>query len=96
MDISAILPIVNERDNLRILLPRIDASLEREKLSYEIVVIDGNSIDGTREAENLGARVVTERRRGFAGALVFASRYTRRGWSIRHSLALDQPKAETG
>ena len=70
MDISVILPVVNERDNLRILLPRIHASLEREKLSYEVVVVDGNSIDGTREAaEDLGARVVTERRRGFAGAL---------------------------
>ena len=70
MDISVILPVVNERDNLRILLPRIHASLEREKLSYEVIVVDGNSIDGTREAaEDLGARVVTERRRGFAGAL---------------------------
>ena len=45
MDISVILPVVNERDNLRILLPRIRASLEREKLSYEVVVVDGNSID---------------------------------------------------
>jgi dolichol-phosphate mannosyltransferase len=70
MDISVVIPVVNECDNLRILLPRVRASLEREKLSYEIVVVDGNSIDGTREAaEALGARVVAERRRGFAGAL---------------------------
>src|SRR5271170_6817190 len=70
MDISVILPVLNESDNLRILLPRIRTSLEREKLSYEIVVIDGGSIDGTREtAEALGARVVAERRRGFAGAM---------------------------
>ena len=70
MDISVILPVINERDNLLILLPRIQASLEREKLSYEIIVVDGNSIDGTREAaEDLGARVVRERRPGFAGAL---------------------------
>src|SRR5271170_3783314 len=70
MDISVILPVLNESDNLRILLPRIRTSLEREKLSYEIVVIDGGSIDGTREtAEALGARVVAERRHGFAGAM---------------------------
>jgi dolichol-phosphate mannosyltransferase len=70
MDISVILPVVNERENLEILIPRIKASLEREKLSYEIVVVDGNSTDGTREAaQALGARVVAERRRGFAGAL---------------------------
>ena len=70
MDISVVLPVLNESDNLRILLPRIQTSLEREKLSYEIVVIDGGSIDGTREtAEALGARVVAERRHGFAGAM---------------------------
>jgi dolichol-phosphate mannosyltransferase len=70
MDISVILPVVNERDNLRILIPRLQGLLEREKLTYEIVVIDGNSTDGTREAaDSLGARVVGERRRGYAGAL---------------------------
>jgi dolichol-phosphate mannosyltransferase len=70
MDISVIIPVLNERDNLRILIPRLQALLEREKLSYEIVVIDGNSTDGTRDAaESLGARVVGERRRGYAGAL---------------------------
>ncbi len=70
MDISVILPVVNEYDNLRILIPRIQASLDREKLSYEIVVIDGGSIDGTREAAAaLGARVLAERRPGFAGAM---------------------------
>jgi dolichol-phosphate mannosyltransferase len=70
MDISVILPVVNERDNLRILIPRLGALLEREKLTYEIVVVDGNSTDGTRDAaEALGARVVGERRRGYAGAL---------------------------
>ncbi len=70
MDISVVIPVVNECDNLRILLPRIQASLEREQLRYEIIVVDGNSIDGTREAADaLGARVVDERRPGFAGAL---------------------------
>lgn len=70
MDISVILPVVNEYDNLRLLIPRIQASLDREKLSYEIIVVDGGSIDGTPEAAlALGARVVVERRRGFAGAM---------------------------
>ena len=41
MDVPVILPVVNERENLEILIPRIKASLEREKLSYEIVVVDG-------------------------------------------------------
>jgi len=70
MDLSIILPVVNERDNLVVLIPRMRALMEREGLSFEIVVIDGNSSDGTREAATeLGARVVPEQRRGYAGAL---------------------------
>jgi len=71
MDVSVILPVVNERENLAQLIPRLKAVLEREALSYEIVVVDGNSTDGTREtALAMGARVVPERRRGYAGAMM--------------------------
>src|ERR1700684_1404153 len=70
MDISVILPVANEAENLKALLPRLTALLDREHITHEIVVIDGNSTDGTREtAAALGARVVEERRRGYAGAL---------------------------
>ncbi len=71
MDVSVILPVVNERENLAKLIPRLKAVLEREALSYEVVVIDGNSTDGTPEAASaMGARVVPERRRGYAGAMM--------------------------
>jgi glycosyltransferase involved in cell wall biosynthesis len=70
MDVSVILPVVNEAANLRILIPRLVALLDHERISHEIIVIDGPSTDGTREtAEALGARVVGERRRGYAGAM---------------------------
>ena len=70
MHLSVILPVVNERDNLRGLIPRIRAVLERERLAFEIVVVDGGSTDGTQEAAaQMGARVLRERRRGYAGAL---------------------------
>ena len=70
MDVSVILPVVNEGANLRILIPKLNALLDRDRLTHEIVVVDGGSSDGTREtAESLGARVVPERRKGYAGAL---------------------------
>ena len=70
MDLSIILPVVNERDNLRQLVPRLKAVMERERLSFEIIVVDGGSSDGTPQtAAELGARAVAERRRGYAGAL---------------------------
>src|SRR5260370_11012407 len=70
MDVSVILPVVNEAANLRILIPKLIALLDRERLTHELIVIDGGSSDGTREtAIELGARVVSERRRGYAGAM---------------------------
>jgi dolichol-phosphate mannosyltransferase len=70
MDLSIVLPVMNERNNLRQLLPRLCAVMERERLSFEIIVVDGGSTDGTPEtAAELGARAVAERRPGYAGAL---------------------------
>jgi dolichol-phosphate mannosyltransferase len=70
MDLSIILPVLNERDNLCELIPRISAVMRREGLEFEILAIDGGSTDGTpATAVELGARVFAERRRGYAGAL---------------------------
>ena len=58
MDISVILPVMNEAENLRALIPRLITLLDRERITHEIIVIDGPSTDGTREvAQELGARV---------------------------------------
>lgn len=70
MDVSVVLPVLNEAENLRALLPRLSALFQQLHLQYEIITVDGGSRDGTREiASELSARVVDERRRGYAGAL---------------------------
>ncbi|HUY19923.1 MAG TPA: glycosyltransferase [Candidatus Binataceae bacterium] len=70
MDLSVVLPVINERDNLRELIPQLSALAARLRLTHEVIVVDGGSTDGTQvTATELGARVVKERRRGYAGAL---------------------------
>lgn len=83
IDLSVILPVINERDNLRALIPRLREIAEAFHLNQEIIVIDGGSTDGTREAaEELGARVVGERRRGYAGALATGFAEARGAWIL--------------
>tara|TARA_B100000925_G_C21963912_1_gene454628 strand:+ start:79 stop:858 length:780 start_codon:yes stop_codon:yes gene_type:complete len=51
--VSIILPTLNERENLKILIPEIvDHLSNNEKIKYEIIVIDDNSNDGTDELIN--------------------------------------------
>lgn len=70
VDISVVLPVLNERANLQALLPRLGATLEWLGLTYELLIVDGGSKDGTGEvAASLGACVIPERKRGYAGAL---------------------------
>jgi glycosyltransferase involved in cell wall biosynthesis len=47
--VSVILPAYNERENLEELLPEIAGVLERTARTYEIIVVDDGSTDGTRE-----------------------------------------------
>lgn len=70
MDLSVVLPALNERRNINELIPAVRAVVDRLGLRYEIVVVDGGSTDGTvAAAEALGARVLQQQKRGYGEAL---------------------------
>ena len=46
--VSVLMPAYNEADNLAELVPQVAAVLDRAGESYEIVVVDDGSTDGTR------------------------------------------------
>jgi glycosyltransferase involved in cell wall biosynthesis len=68
-DVSVILPAYNERDNLAELVPDTVGVLRGHGLTYEILVVDDGSTDGTNELmrELVSAEVVSVRLRRNAG-----------------------------
>lgn len=70
-DLAVVIPALNERENLEILLPALREVLASLGLTAEIVVVDGGSHDGTREAaERWSVRVVLQQERGYGRALL--------------------------
>lgn len=70
MEISILLPTYNEGKNIGILIERLKDVLGSITKEYEIVVVDGNSEDNTREeAKKAGARVVIQTGKGYGNAL---------------------------
>ena len=53
VDITVIVPTLNECENIPVLLPRIIDSLNSAGLAAEILVVDGGSTDGTQQAVNM-------------------------------------------
>jgi glycosyltransferase involved in cell wall biosynthesis len=50
IDITLMVPCLNEEHNVGAALENIRGAMERAKLSYEVIVIDDGSTDGTSEA----------------------------------------------
>jgi dolichol-phosphate mannosyltransferase len=74
IEISLIAPTYNERENIGLLVERVHAALSR--YSYELVVVDDNSPDGTADAARALAAdyplrvIVRTTERGLASAVV--------------------------
>ncbi|MEO6029465.1 MAG: glycosyltransferase family 2 protein, partial [Candidatus Binatia bacterium] len=70
VDLTIVLPVLNERLNVEQLLPRTIEVLRSIGCSYELVVVDGGSTDGTPDAAVAGgARVIRQTLPGYGGAL---------------------------
>jgi dolichol-phosphate mannosyltransferase len=71
LDISVVIPALNEGRNIGPLVERINAAIKELNLEYEVIIVDGGSSDETWQvAESLGARCILQRRLGYAGALI--------------------------
>ena len=66
--ISVVIPTYNEEKNIRRTLFKLNhQTIPRD--DYEIIIVDGKSTDRTREiAEDMGARVIIQKRIGIPGA----------------------------
>jgi dolichol-phosphate mannosyltransferase len=70
-DLSIVIPAINERENLELLLPSLWEVLQSIGVKGEVILVDGGSQDGTRQAaEARGARVLQQTEPGYGGALL--------------------------
>ena len=56
VDISIVVPIYNERENLEPLVAQINAAMSSWQGSYEIIVVDDGSDDGSDQLLSLLAK----------------------------------------
>jgi dolichol-phosphate mannosyltransferase len=70
IDLSIIIPTLNEAGNIGPLVTRCRSTIGSLGLHAEILVVDGGSQDGTvDEATQAGGRVIRQQGRGYGGAL---------------------------
>jgi dolichol-phosphate mannosyltransferase len=70
LDLTIIIPALNEAGNIGPLVTRCRATIAQLGVQAEILVVDGGSRDGTvEEATQAGGRVIPQEGRGYGGAL---------------------------
>ena len=71
MEVSVVMPCLNEAQTLEACIRKAQGTLEREHLAGEIIVADNGSSDGSIEiAERLGVKVVHVGAKGYGHALM--------------------------
>jgi dolichol-phosphate mannosyltransferase len=70
IELSVIIPVINEELNLLQLFPRLKNVLKKLVRNYEIIVVDGGSRDNSvLVSRNNGAKVILQKAKGFGSAL---------------------------
>ncbi len=71
LELSIVMPCLNEVETLQVCIQKALGSLERNGISGEVIIADNGSSDGSQEiAQRLGARVVPVPIRGYGAALM--------------------------
>jgi dolichol-phosphate mannosyltransferase len=71
LDLTVLIPAINEGPNLALLLPWLRRVLDGEGMSYEVIVItDSEDHDTAEAALRCGSQVLNQVSRGYGGALI--------------------------
>jgi glycosyltransferase involved in cell wall biosynthesis len=71
VEISIVMPCLNEAETLATCIQKAQRAIEKEGLSAEIIVADNGSTDGSQViAKELGARVIPVAKKGYGSALI--------------------------
>src|SRR5919112_4443811 len=84
VDVSVVLPVYNEKGHLLDELDRIRASLEASSLTYELIVVDDGSTDGSAErlADVPGIRLIRFTKNRGSGSSRKAGSFAARGRAV--------------
>lgn len=78
IELSIIIPALNEASNIALLIKKIKDLLYNHKIGYEIIVVDGGSRDGTVEiARKMDVKVIIQKASGLGNALLEGFRVSR-------------------
>ncbi len=71
VEVSIVMPCLNEAESLGVCIEKARATLQELEISWEVVVADNGSSDGSQAiARGLGARVVDVETKGYGSALL--------------------------
>ena len=83
MKISIVMPCLNEADTLEVCIQKAIRGIENSGVEGEVIVADNGSTDGSIEiAQQMGARVVNVRAKGYGNALMGGIAAANGAWII--------------